>query len=289
MLELRLLNDNDITLVEGWLNKEHIKRWYEVPGDCSIDDWVYEIENRHVEFQFLTHLIAIYDGRPIGFCQYYKCIDSDEGWGALQLAGAYCIDYFIGEELYLGKGLGKGIITQLVDKIFTLPDAERVVADIGEGNKASEKALLSSGFVLFDTECNRYKIEKVLIKSYSLNEEDELFSLIEREGLEWTYWQGENRARYKRALEECDVYLAYEGETLCGYVRVRDDFGFGVYIVDLLVDKHYRGKGYGRMLMEQVCLDFPHSAVYVMSGVDPYYEKLGYEVEGTIFTLQSAK
>ena len=29
MLELRLLNDNDLTLVEAWLNKEHVKKWYE--------------------------------------------------------------------------------------------------------------------------------------------------------------------------------------------------------------------------------------------------------------------
>jgi len=160
MLELRLLNNDDLSLVENWLNKEHVKKWYNIPGECSIDDWISEIKGRNDEFQFLTHLIVLHEGHPIGFCQYYKCVDSDEDWGALPLTGAYCIDYLIGEESSLGKGLGKESITQLVNKIFSLPDAKRVVADIDEENKASIKALLASGFVLFDAERYRYIIER---------------------------------------------------------------------------------------------------------------------------------
>ena len=204
MLELRLLNDNDLPLVESWLNKEHIKRWYDIPGDCSIDDWITEIEGRNDEFQFLTHLIALHEGRPIGFCQYYKCVDSDEDWGTLPLKGAYCIDYLIGEESYLGKGFGKGIITQLVREILSKPDAVCVVADIDEENIASEKALLASGFVRFDAERNRYIIskEETSIQRYSAKHENELFALIEYEGDEWTFWQGENRAKLCRPKEK---------------------------------------------------------------------------------------
>jgi len=38
----------------------------------------------------------------------------------------------------------------------------------------------------------------------------------------------------------------------------------------LLVDKQYRGKEYGRLLMEQVCRDFPNEIVYVTCGTDVY-------------------
>ncbi len=59
--------------------------------------------------------------RPIGLCLYYKCMDSDdEDFGTLPLIGSYGIDYLIGDKSYLGKGLGKGIITLLLDKIFSL-------------------------------------------------------------------------------------------------------------------------------------------------------------------------
>ena len=45
MLELRLLNDEDISLVEVWLNKEHVKKWYEIPHlGVSINDWLYELK-----------------------------------------------------------------------------------------------------------------------------------------------------------------------------------------------------------------------------------------------------
>lgn len=62
MLELRLLNDEDISLVEVWLNKEHVKKWYEIPHlGVSINDWLYELKERDGEFKWLTH--SSYCGR----------------------------------------------------------------------------------------------------------------------------------------------------------------------------------------------------------------------------------
>ena len=162
MLELRLLNDSDIPLIEIWLNKEHVKRWYEIPAlGITINDWISELKEYKGEFQWITYLIVLWQDRPIGLCLYYKCVDSsDEDFGTLPLTGSYGIDYLIGEESYLGKGLGKGIITLLVDKIFSLQDAQRVTADIDKNNKASEKTLLSCGFKLLDTGSSRYVIYK---------------------------------------------------------------------------------------------------------------------------------
>lgn len=161
MLELRLLDDNDVSLVETWLNKEHVKRWYDVPGVCSIDDWMTEINGRKGEFQWLTHCIVTLEGRPIGFCVYYKCVDSGEDYGELPLAGAYGIGYLIGEEFLLGKGLGKEMIALLVDRIFSFPDAVvYVIADPDKNNKASENVLLSNGFKLCDAERNLYSVNR---------------------------------------------------------------------------------------------------------------------------------
>lgn len=56
MLELRPLNDNDVPLVEAWLNKEHVKRWYEIPHIAGHHqaDWMYEIGERNGEFKWLN-------------------------------------------------------------------------------------------------------------------------------------------------------------------------------------------------------------------------------------------
>lgn len=161
MLEFRKIKDEDVPLVENWLNKEHVKKWYDIPHlGVAVSDWIDEISARNGEFRWLTHLIVLWHGQPIGLCQYYKCTDSDEDFGAMPLAGTYGIDYLIGEESHLGKGIGRGLITLLVDTIFSLPGAERVTADIDEENKASEKALLSCGFELADADRSRFVIHK---------------------------------------------------------------------------------------------------------------------------------
>jgi GNAT superfamily N-acetyltransferase len=129
------------------------------------------------------------------------------------------------------------------------------------------------------------------IRRYTDTDEEPLFAMIEKEGDEWRdYWLGEGREKYCRAMGNSVGYLVFEGETLCGYLRCKDDDGFGVYVHDLLVDKDYRGKEYGRLLMERVCGDFPGSAVYVMGDIPGYYEgKLGYKVEGWIYVVEGAQ
>ena len=123
-----------------------------------------------------------------------------------------------------------------------------------------------------------------IIRQYTAEDKDMLFTLIENEGEEWTYWQNAYRLQYEKALAECSIYLIFEGETLCGYVRARDDYGFGVYVMDLLVDKAHRGKQYGRLLIEEVCKNFPKDIVYVLGDVYPYYEgSLAYEIEGKVY------
>ena len=125
------------------------------------------------------------------------------------------------------------------------------------------------------------------IREYTQNDADELFDLIKREGEEWMdYWVGDGRAKYENALSNCLVYLIFEDNELCGYVRIRDDDGFGIYVMDLLVDKKHRGKEYGRYLMERVCYDFPDKEVYVLGDVYPYYEKLGYKEIGKVYSVK---
>lgn len=110
--------------------------------------------------------------------------------------------------------------------------------------------------------------------------------MLREEGDEWIDYHGVNGyAKYLRALDSSVTYVVYDESILCGYARCREDDGFGVYVYDLLVRKSYRGKKLGKMLMEQACKDFSDQPVYVMSDVDPYYEKLGYRREGSIFEV----
>jgi len=125
------------------------------------------------------------------------------------------------------------------------------------------------------------------IRKYSEEDETKLFEMIRSEGEDWEcYFRETVINKYKQALKNSITYVVCEGEVLCGYVRCRDDDGFGIYVYDLLVQKEYRGHSIGRKLMERVCADYPDAEVYVMSGVDGYYEKRGYHREGSIFAVK---
>lgn len=124
------------------------------------------------------------------------------------------------------------------------------------------------------------------IRTYKKTDEKELFTMMEKESDWHDYCFGGGKTKYATALETSLTYLLLEENKICGYARCREDDGFGVYVYDLLVNADSRGKNYGRYLMEQACKDFPDQMVYVMSDVDPYYEKQGYQKEGTIFIVK---
>lgn len=93
------------------------------------------------------------------------------------------------------------------------------------------------------------------IRLYSAEvDELQLFDLMKEEGTDWEcYYNKTSSEKYKQALASSINYVAYSCNILCGFVRCRDDNGFGIYIYDLLVRQSFRGHDTGRKLIEHVC------------------------------------
>ncbi len=126
------------------------------------------------------------------------------------------------------------------------------------------------------------------IRPYGTADASLLFDLLVDEGDAWSdYHAVANRDKFMKALASSITYLACDDALACGYVRCREDGGYGVYVHDLLVRKSYRGGQIGKRLMDRVRQDYPDQTVYVMSDVDPYYEKLGYDRAGSIFVVKA--
>ena len=147
-LTIRPVENHDIELLEVWLNKPHVLKWYH-----DADEWLNEIRERNGDFSFLNHFIVMKDNKAIGFCQYYDCYDAQEEWYSVDNPKeTFSIDYLIGEEPYLQKGHGKSIVKLLINTILKLyKDAKIIVAPEKE-NIASCKSLLANNF--------RYDYEK---------------------------------------------------------------------------------------------------------------------------------
>lgn len=143
-LTLRPLFENDIVLIERWLKVEHVKKWFE-----PTEDWLHEIKNRRGEFSFITHLIAEFKGVPFGFCQYYDMFYGQEKENWLKIdkeSECFSIDYLIGEEEFLHKGLGQKMIALMLNKLRD-KGAKTVVVRPEIKNKKSNRVLKNSGFI----------------------------------------------------------------------------------------------------------------------------------------------
>lgn len=125
----------------------------------------------------------------------------------------------------------------------------------------------------------------MLIRKYDkFRDENKLMKMIGDED-RWDYANEAMSEKYKKALEFSITYVAYQDDVLCGYSRSLDDYGFYIYVCDLLVKPDFRGMGIGRKLMECLYKDYPNQAVYVMSDVDEYYEKVNYKRIGSIYEV----
>lgn len=139
---LKPVEDQDVELLNHWLHKDYILKWYK-----DADEWLHEINNRNGEFKFVNHFIAVYDSRPIGFCQYYDCFDAKEDWYDVTESGVlYSIDYLIGDEECLGRGLGKEIIKALETEMSSLTAAKKIIVQPEKENIPSNRVLLSCGY-----------------------------------------------------------------------------------------------------------------------------------------------
>ena len=126
------------------------------------------------------------------------------------------------------------------------------------------------------------------IRLYQADDESNLFAMMQEEGHEWVdYWGESNQEKYRAALASSIVFVAYEGEELCGYARCREDDGYGIYVYDLLVRAQSRGQRIGQTLMNAARAAFPNAPAYVLGDIPGYYEKkLGYRAERIIYIIE---
>jgi len=141
-LGLRPFDDSDLEQFKVWLKKEHVKKWFEHP-----DSWIHEIEHRKDEFDFVHHFILEADGQPVGFCQYYDYSRGGENWhNDTDITDTYSIDYMIGEEGFLRKGLATKMIALLEERIKRETKARKIIVRPEKENAVSRKTLFSAGY-----------------------------------------------------------------------------------------------------------------------------------------------
>ena len=164
-IAFRPLQRSDLPLLAQWLGRPHVERWWRALSDLEAVEAEYGpmidgsdptegfIAVRNVEGQGREQ------GRPaFAFLQRYR-LDDDPDWqraialalaeGDVQVVGPRAgIDYLIGEQALIGRGLGRQMIAAFVDLAWKrYPDVTAVVVAVEQGNEASWRALEGADFV----------------------------------------------------------------------------------------------------------------------------------------------
>ena len=145
-LGFRRMTHDDLPLLHGWLQQEHVARWWNERS-------TYEEVERHylpaIEGREPTDLyLILLAGEPVGFIQTYLVSDYPEyaaqvGVGE-DVAG---VDLFLGERRALGRGLGSAALRAFVSEVvFARPGTAACVADPDVRNVASVRAFEKAGF-----------------------------------------------------------------------------------------------------------------------------------------------
>jgi RimJ/RimL family protein N-acetyltransferase len=145
-LSFRALQHDDLPLLHEWLQRPHVRRWWNERESYG------EVVARYrpaIEGSDPTDLyLALLDGEPVGFVQTYLVGDHPDHAALVGAdAGAAGVDLFVADEHRTGKGLGTELLRRFVDEIvFAAPSTTHCLADPEVDNTASIRAFVKAGF-----------------------------------------------------------------------------------------------------------------------------------------------
>lgn len=149
LVEFRPLAWADLPLLADWLSRPHVKQWWQEEHDLASVTARY---GPSLEGSDKTELfIVVRAGQPIGMALRYLLSDN-AGWlASLAPSGRHDesvgIDYLIGEESLLGRGIGPAMIGAFVELAWArYPSATGVVVSVAQDNRRSWRALEKAGF-----------------------------------------------------------------------------------------------------------------------------------------------
>ncbi|MDO5066456.1 MAG: GNAT family N-acetyltransferase [Propionibacteriaceae bacterium] len=148
IITLRPVTAEDLPLMEGWLRAPQVTRWW---GDNHAEELEGIRSGVAAGGERGLYWIAALDEWPYGFIQGYEISDEDGYLGELTSAGvevpagAWSIDYLIGEPEALGRGLASAMIHVACD-VLASQGVDGLLVPVNADNESSWRALGRAGF-----------------------------------------------------------------------------------------------------------------------------------------------
>lgn len=138
----------DVPLYYQWADKPHVKNVWFKEGYQPKEYILGKIEGNGIEYPY----IILVDNKPIGHIQYWDIhardiiAKNEIDYFTGSPEGTYGIDLFIGEEEYLGKGVGTATILAFTKFLFDECNAKKIVIDPDVSNVAAIRCYEKAGF-----------------------------------------------------------------------------------------------------------------------------------------------
>jgi len=149
-IRFRPLDREDFVMLSAWLASAHVAAWWRDPSDLETIESEYgpAIDGKDPTEVFVVERY----GEPIGLIQRYLVSDNPTYGHALEPAAtpgdAAGIDYLIGDEHLLGKGIGSEMIDLFCEETFArYRDCSVLTVAVQQVNRRSWRALEKAGFV----------------------------------------------------------------------------------------------------------------------------------------------
>jgi aminoglycoside 6'-N-acetyltransferase len=146
-ITFRSLSIDDMQSLFLWLLRPHVSKWYATPPG-TFAEVVAKYGPRTQRDSPVQAYVILVDGREVGYIQCYPMTLFPDYAAQLGCDGGCAgMDLFIGEEAFVGWGLGAGAIERFVaEVVFAQPGVTACVAGPSEGNRASIRAFEKAGF-----------------------------------------------------------------------------------------------------------------------------------------------
>src|SRR5580704_1069989 len=125
-ISFRALEERDLTLLAEWLNRPHLRRFYQFAP--TTPEAVAAKYGSYIRGEVPTHgNLALLGGAPFGYLQCYRVADWPDWQAVVQTTEGISIDLFIADPDLIGRGLGRRMLAQYVETIaFSLYPDERL-------------------------------------------------------------------------------------------------------------------------------------------------------------------
>ncbi len=136
-----------IELLDRWLRRHHVKRWY--PDPNSYIEWAAHPPEGG------SHALIEFQNNPIGYIRWQLVSRATlDSVGLPQIpSNSADVDILIGEQSHTSQGIGPIVLTKLISRLRAQGDVPLVGLTTSKENKYAHKAFLKSGFTIVAEYC----------------------------------------------------------------------------------------------------------------------------------------